>query len=157
MVFRSAIIAFGIYFALLLPAVAGDYQNAVYVLDKGDSIGAVRFLKSCADRGETRCEVALASFYRRGEGVAIDHAHAFDLYDRAARKGNAIAQLNLAEMYEQGIFVAADKSLAYIWYSLAAAGGKDWALRKAEGLAVNFSDAERASLKRRAKALKDAL
>lgn len=157
MIFKSAIAGLGVSFGLVSFVAAGDYQNAVRVLDTGDSVAAAQFLKSCAGQGETRCEVALASFYQRGEGVGIDHRRAFELYDRAARKGDAIAQLNLAEIYENGIFVAADKSLAYIWYSLAAEQGKDWAAKRAEKLVLELSEAERAAMPRRKARIRDNL
>jgi uncharacterized protein len=154
---KTVTAALGISFGLCSTVMADNYQNAVRVLDAGDSVGAVEYLKACATQGDTRCEVALASFYQRGEGIEIDYSKAFSLYDRAARKGDAIAQLNLAELYETGLFVAKNKTEAYFWYALAADQGKEWAAVKADKMATQISSENFLDAQKRMKLFQDSL
>jgi Sel1 repeat-containing protein len=111
-----------------------DFHEGVRILDSGDSIGALRHFKRCADEGEIRCQVAYASFLERGEGVAQDYSKALELYRIAAESGDATAQLNLGTFYENGYGVEADFKEAVIWYSLAARQGREWALVRKNSL-----------------------
>ncbi|USG62174.1 sel1 repeat family protein [Sneathiella marina] len=121
-------------FGLLGNAQANDFHEGVRILDSGDSIGALTYFKRCAGDGETRCQVAYASFLERGEGVAQDYSKALELYQKAAESGDATAQLNLGAFFENGYGVEADLKEAVIWYSLAARQGRDWALARKDML-----------------------
>lgn len=127
-------------FFLMMPlgsisyAQPNDFHEGVRILDSGDSIGALTHFKRCANEGETRCQVAYASFLERGEGVAQNYSKAFEFYQKAAKSGDATAQLNLGTFYEFGHGVHTDLKEAVIWYSLAARQGREWALVRKESL-----------------------
>lgn len=132
-------------FFLLMPlgsvshAQVNDFNEGVRILDSGDSIGALTHFRRCASEGETRCQVAYASFLERGEGVARNYAEALGLYREAAESGDATAQLNLGNFYENGYGVETDVREAMVWYSLAARQGRKWALARKDDLAGALS------------------
>lgn len=68
---------------------------------------------------------ALASLYRRGQGVEQDNAEAFRLYTMAAsdeNSPNAYAAYELGRMYKDGVGTTADKAASESWYRKAYLG-----------------------------------
>ena len=70
--------------------------------------------------GDRRDQGNLGDMYRKGYGVAQDHAEAMKWYRRAADQGSAHAQDGLGLMYRDGLGVPPHAECAYIWFDLAA-------------------------------------
>jgi soluble lytic murein transglycosylase-like protein len=66
---------------------------------------------------------AEATSYENGEGVPKDAQRAYQLYCRAAKKGDAEAQYDIGWMYLNGRGVARDDAMAALFFHLAAAQG----------------------------------
>lgn len=90
----------------------------------------VALLRRHAEQGDARAQRLLALRYRRGRGVAQDHAEAARWMQSAAAQGLSLAQRDLAEWYEQGVGVARDAVRALQLYRAAAAQGDPIARRR---------------------------
>jgi len=66
---------------------------------------------------------AQATSYENGEGVAKDVLRAYQLYCRAAKKGDAESQYDIGWMYFNGRGVARDDAMAALFFQLAAEQG----------------------------------
>lgn len=68
--------------------------------------------------------VALAGFYRTGEGVAQDVSKALEWLNKAVKAGDADAMGVLGEIFAEGALVPRDLRLAREWYTKAIAAGR---------------------------------
>ncbi len=80
-------------------------------------------VKAKADAGDPQAQVALASFYSRGFGVARDPAKATKWLRKAAEQGSAHAQCRLGLNYANGDGVKMDKVEGARWLRRAADQG----------------------------------
>jgi hypothetical protein len=64
----------------------------------GDRIGAMRWLKLAADRGEPRAMLVYGTALFNGDGVAVDQVRAYAMVSRASAQGMSGAASTLAEM-----------------------------------------------------------
>jgi hypothetical protein len=80
-------------------------------------------VRTLAEQGSVRDEIALAGHYFTGNGVTQDPKMAAFWYEKAAGHGNPEAQNEIGYFYQAGIGVAIDSKRAFHWYQLAAASG----------------------------------
>jgi TPR repeat protein len=80
-------------------------------------------VRTLAEQGSVRDEIALAGHYFSGNGVTQDPKMAAYWYEKAAGHGNPEAQNEIGYFYQAGIGVPTDPKRAFHWYQLAAASG----------------------------------
>jgi hypothetical protein len=102
---------------------AGDYEDGLAAVHRGDYATALQLLIPLAQKGHAWAQYNLGVMHDQGEGVAPDDKEAVKWYRAAAAQGNAWAQFNLGNMYNQGHGVAQDYKEAVKWYRLAADQG----------------------------------
>jgi localization factor PodJL len=96
-------------------------------------------LRMAAARGNPAAQVAIASRYAKGTGIAKNLKKAAEWYGRAASQGYAPAQYRLAALHERGQGVKKDIGMARTWYRRAAELGN---VRAMHNLAVLYTRAE---------------
>jgi TPR repeat protein len=126
-------------------AEAGDHEaqwHLALLYRDGEGVArdvgeARRWLEKSAATGCDPAENELGLFYLQGVGVTVDHARAFELFEKAARSSKA-AMYNLGLMHERGLGRPANLVEAAAWYSVAArlgeAGADEARLRTLAGL-----------------------
>lgn len=70
------------------------------LLQNGNRVGGMRWLKSAADAGEPRALLMVGMALYNGDGVSADPITAYAYVSRAAAQGLVLAQTTLAEMDE---------------------------------------------------------
>ena len=96
-------------------------------------------------------KVLLAQRYRDGVGVKQSDKKAIELYETAAKRGNATAQYNLGVYYEQGIYgLTQSFKRAIQYYTLAASQGIAEAQNNLGGMYANGDSIEQSVSKARA-------
>lgn len=118
---------------------AGDYEDGVAAITKGDHETAYARFRRAAEQGDARAQRSLASMYFNGLGIEKNSKQAFYWYTKAAKQGDANAQYTLGLMYAEGIGVAKDDKKALFWYTKAAQQGHLEAL----GIKRRWSTAQR--------------
>ena len=105
--------------------------GTAYLEGKGvtkNDADAAKWLRLAADQGDARAERHMAELYKAGKGAQGTEANVasmFDLYKKAALKGDPDAQYNYAVMIETGAGgLTADIDTALKWYWKAANQGK---------------------------------
>ena len=101
-------------------ATAQTFEEGMRAYRSGDYDTAYRTFQGLAEEGDHRAQGSLGDMYRKGYGVAQDHAEAMKWYQRAADQGSAHAQDGLGLMYRDGLGVQPHAECAYIWFDLAA-------------------------------------
>ena len=104
---------------IVFAAQAQTFEEAMAAYRSGDYETAYPAFRSLAERGDRRAQGSLGDMYRKGYGVAQDHAEAVKWYRRAADQGSAYAQNSLGLMYRDGLGVPRDAERAYMWFDLA--------------------------------------
>jgi len=79
---------------------------------------------------------------------AKDYRKAFQVWQEAARGGNAKAQHRLGQLYEAGLGVPQNFVEAHRWYNLAAADGETGALQARDALAKKMTPEQIAAAQR---------
>jgi uncharacterized protein len=102
---------------------AGEYEDGLAAVHRGDYATALKLLIPLAQTGHAWAQYDLGVMYDHAEGVAPDDKEAVKWYRAAAAQGNAWAQSKLGNMYNQGHGVAQDYKEAVKWYRLAADQG----------------------------------
>ena len=126
----------------LAPGARADFGEGLAAYDGGDYRAALKAWRPLALAGDAEAQVALASLYADGLGVARDEAEAARWYRRAAERGDAVAQLNLGEFFAKGSGVPRDVVRAYFWLSLAAAQGRVWPALLRDELGAGMTPAQ---------------
>jgi TPR repeat protein len=80
-------------------------------------------VRTLAEKGSIRDEIALAGVYFSGTGVTQDSKMAAYWYEKAAGHGSPEAQNQIGYFYQAGIGVPKDPRRAFHWYHLAASSG----------------------------------
>lgn len=119
----TAILAVVLSLMLVVPAGAGEANNALTAFKRGDYASAVKEWRALAAKGDADAEFNLGLMYETGMGVPQDRAQALIWYRKAANQGQADAQNNLGFMYAKGIGVTKDPVKALTWYRKAAKQG----------------------------------
>lgn len=109
-------------------AFAGDYEDGVAAINRGDYEAAHARFRQAAEHGHARAQSSLAAMHYSGLGVPKDQEQAVYWYTKAAEQGHAGAQYNLGLMYAQGEGVPKDQEQALYWYNKAAEQGHAEAL-----------------------------
>ena len=143
-------------FALLLLfnvsqiALAGDYEDGVDALARGDYTTAAQKFRQAAEAAHTEAQFSLGAMYFNGEGVLQDDKEAARWYAKSAEAGFAFAQVQLAWMYANGLGVPKDDHEAVRWYRQAAEAGHakaqnqlGWMYEKGRGVPQDDHEAAR--------------
>ena len=102
---------------------AGEYEDGLAALNRGDYKTAVAMFTKAANRGDAKAQNMLGAAYYEGRGVPQDYKQAALWYRKAANQGNAGAQYELGLAYERGRGVPQDYKQAVSWYRKAADQG----------------------------------
>jgi TPR repeat protein len=105
-------------------AMASYALGTWYLFGKGseisiDPVMATRYLESAADANIPDALYDLAVCYSEGEGVEKNDRVAFELYLRAALRGDAQSVNAVGTCYFYGIGVDEDRRVAKIWHDRA--------------------------------------
>ena len=102
---------------------AGDYEDSLAAVHRGDYATALKLLIPLGQTGHVWAQYNLGVMYDQGEAVVPDDKEAVKWYCSAAAQGNARAKYNLGNMHNQGHGVPQDYKEAAKWYRLAADQG----------------------------------
>ena len=125
-VFGNPLISFAVTLwtlASVLPANAGQFEDAQAAVNNGDYVTALRLLGTLADQDDTYAERLLGSMYIKGRGVPQDYALGMRWMRIAADKGMADAQNEVGILYQRGLGAGRNEAEAVKWFRLAADQG----------------------------------
>jgi len=125
-VFRNPFISFAVTLwtlASVLPANAGQFEDAEAAVNTGDYVTALRLLGTLADQDNTYAERLLGIMYIQGRGVPQDYASGMRWMRIAANKGLADAQNWVGILYQRSWGVERNEAEAVKWFRLAADQG----------------------------------
>jgi uncharacterized protein len=125
-VFRNPSISFAVAIwtlASVLPASAGQLEDAAAAVSSGDYVTALRLLGTLADQDDAQAERFLGIMYIKGQGVPQDYAMGMRWMRIAADKGLADAQNEVGFLYQRGLGVERNAAEAVKWFRLAADQG----------------------------------
>jgi len=105
------------------PARAGEYEDAVDNVNRGDFAAAVPVLQALSDQGHARAPNVIGILYDKGRGVPQDDTEAARWYRLSAERGFHWGENNLGVMYRDGRGVPKDESEAVRWFRSAAEHG----------------------------------
>ena len=125
-----------------LLAAEADVADGVRAYDVGWYEDALAEFLPAAEAGDTQAQLALASMYQFGEGVAQNDVEAARWTRAAAESGDAVAQINLSQFFAAGRGVERDVAQSYFWLLLTAGQRNSWA--KARIAAAGCGDHARA-------------
>jgi localization factor PodJL len=115
---------------------------------------ATHWYELAAKQGNRKAMHNLAVAFAEGSGESKDDAQAAVWFAHAANLGLADSQFNLAVLYERGMGVKQSLADAYKWYLVAAAQGDAESKSRAEALATQLNDSDRATAQTAAAAFK---
>lgn len=138
--------------ALLLPILAAraDVSDGVRAYDAGWYDEALAEFLPAAEAGNRQAQMALASMYQFGEGVAQSDVEAARWTRAAAERGDPVAQINLSQFLASGQGVTRDPAESFFWLLLAAKEGNSWAQARLDTTAASLSDSAGESERARA-------
>jgi len=119
-----------------------------------DAKQAAHWYELAAKQGNRKAMHNLAVAFAEGSGEPKDPAQAAAWFARAASLGLADSEFNLAVLYERGMGVKQSLTDAYKWYLIAAAQGDAESKTRAEALATQLSEGDRAAAQQAAAAFK---
>ena len=125
-VFRKSFISFAVTLwtlASVLPADAGQFEDAEAALNTGDYVTALQLLVTLAEQDNTYAERLLGIMYIKGQGVRQDYALGMRWMRIAADKGLADAQNEMGILYLRGLGGTRNEAEAVKWFRLAADQG----------------------------------
>jgi len=102
---------------------AGDYDDALAAVARGDNAKAFAGFEAAAGRGDVAAEYNLGRLYAQDVGGSPQPSTAAFWFQKAADQGNPGAEFNLGLLYQSGRGVPRDTVKAVQWYSKAAAQG----------------------------------
>jgi TPR repeat protein len=108
---------------IISPVFAGQFEDAMDAMTRGDHAGAIQLLGPLAEQGHMDAQYYLGLIHDKGLGVPVDYDEAVKWYLKAAAQGAAYAQNNLGVMYAMGQGVPQDYQEAFKWYKKAAEQG----------------------------------
>jgi localization factor PodJL len=115
---------------------------------------ATHWYELAAKQGNRKAMHNLAVAFAEGSGEPKDNAQAAVWFAHAANLGLSDSQFNLAVLYERGMGVKQSLADAYKWYLVAAAQGDAESKSRAEALATQLNDSDRATAQAAAAAFK---
>lgn len=116
-----------LFWLLLLGMLVGcskpaTYEDGLKAIHAGDMKAAYRIFQDLP--ADSRAITHLAISHLNGKGAKKDEQVAAELFQQAARMGNARAQFILSTLYEDGIGVPKDRDQQIHWLTKAASQGK---------------------------------
>lgn len=138
--------------AVLFPLVSSraDVADGVRAYDAGWYADALAEFLPAAEAGDMQAQLALASMYQFGEGVAQNDIEAARWTRAAAERGDPVAQINLSQFFAAGRGVERDAAEGYFWLLLAAGQDSNWAKARLAPAAAGLPDAAAAAERARA-------
>jgi TPR repeat protein len=118
---RAAVLLLMVSFAA--PVAAGQFEDSVDALRRGDYRTALRLIRPQANDGDAVAQYNLGLMYATGQGVSQDYVMAAIWLRKAAEQGYAFAQSNLGTLYRDGRGVPSDPAEAVAWFQKAADQG----------------------------------
>jgi localization factor PodJL len=115
---------------------------------------ATHWYELAAKQGNRKAMHNLAVAFAEGSGEPKDNAQAAVWFAHAANLGLSDSQFNLAVLYERGMGVKQSLADAYKWYLVATAQGDAESKSRAEALATQLNDSDRATAQAAAAAFK---
>ncbi|WP_176730399.1 tetratricopeptide repeat protein [Devosia insulae] len=110
--------------ATVLPAFAGEWEDALAAHDAGRYEVALALLEPLADAGNVDAQNKLSHMYWYGEGTPSDYARALGWSRRAAEAGSAHAMYDLGVHYRTGLGgVIKSDAEAFKWFLKSAEAG----------------------------------
>ena len=111
---------------LILPAMAGDVDDAIEAMRAGDFAEAYCVLKPYAEAGDPEAQYNIGWMYLNGYGLAMNDRRALDWWKRASDQGYTDASFSIAMLYSLGQGkVAKDMDRAIDYYLLAVEDGHE--------------------------------
>lgn len=105
-------------------AVAGDFDDGVAAVERGEHALALQLFRPLALRGDAKGQNGLGRMHNNGWGVPQNYIEAAKWYRRAADQRYASAQLNLGLLYAKGLGVAQNHKKAAELFRKAADQGE---------------------------------
>ena len=124
--FRTPFVPFAValwILASVLPANAGDLEDAQAAISAGDYVTALRLLGTLADQANPYAERILGIMYVKGQGVPQDYVMGMRWLRLAADRGQPDAQNEVGVLYQQGQGVERNGAEAVKWFRRAADQG----------------------------------
>lgn len=109
--------------APVLPASAGQLEDAQSAISAGDYVTALQLLGTLADQANPYAERILGIMYIKGQGVPQDYAMGMRWLRLAADRGQPDAQNEVGVLYQQGQGVERNGAEAVKWFRRAADQG----------------------------------
>jgi TPR repeat protein len=109
--------------ACVLPARAGQLEDAQAAIASGDYVTALRLLGNLADQANPYAERILGIMYVKGQGVPQDYVMGMRWLRLAADRGQPDAQNEVGILYQQGQGVERNETEAAKWFRRAADQG----------------------------------
>lgn len=100
---------------------AGDYEDGIAAMRRGDRASALIKHEIAAANGDARSQAVLGVNYENGTGVVQNYVEAVRLYKLSAAQGYSGGQYFLGNAYAKGIGVLQNDSEAVMLFKLAAA------------------------------------
>jgi TPR repeat protein len=107
----------------VLPAHAGQFEDAQAAINSGDYVTALRLLGTLADQDNNSAVRLLGIMYVKGLGVPQDYALGMRWMRIAAERGLAEAQNEVGFMFQRGWGAERNEAEAVKWFHLAAEQG----------------------------------
>lgn len=124
LIIKIPMILTAIWFACVLPAQAGPFEEAVAAYEEKDYEKAYPLLTPLAEAGDENAQYYLGSMYEYGWGVKWSDKQALYWYLKSAKAGHAEAQNTVANLYYLGASgVKQNKKTAFKWFMKAAKNG----------------------------------
>jgi len=127
-----------------------DVADGVRAFDAGWYEDALAEFLPAAEAGDMQAQLALASMYQFGEGVAQNDAEAAKWTRAAAELGDPVAQINLSQFLAAGRGVERDAAESYFWLLLAAGQNNSWAKARYAAAAAGLQEVAAAAARARA-------
>ncbi|MBL4910835.1 MAG: sel1 repeat family protein [Alteromonadaceae bacterium] len=93
---------------------ADTYDDAMYLLNKGEFKTAIALLTPLVNEGYAPAQYQMAMIYKNGDGVQKNLNKSFKLLTLAANTNYVDAQFDLANMYSDGIATKKDLKKAFM-------------------------------------------
>jgi TPR repeat protein len=112
-------------FSLLLVAspARADYETGARAYQNKEWVKAIANLRPAAEAGDARALFLLGDMYNDGSGVLKNPAEAYELYKKAAARGNGDAMVAIGAMYQAPAVGVPDYKMAAKFFERAALTG----------------------------------
>lgn len=100
-----------------------DYEQGVYLLDRGEFIEALKAFGKAAKNGNSDAQYQIGIMFLEGMGMNTNPEDAAYWFRKAAQNGHAPSQYEIGNCFLKGIGVQSDTRMAAEWFRRAAEQG----------------------------------